>query len=794
MSGVYGSSNSGGFRLASGRGSGSGSKKDDGGENPIAGFLKNLGGDIKDAATGIPAGLVMLAKDPIETTKLAAGATWYSWSPLFQGDIEEFGDRFFEHPLGPILDLTAFLSGGATIAGRTASALSKAGLASKGGRVARYGQFSKKGGIREYPDRSGAGRPTQFKRLPNTPLAKARSNAINKGLEKLEHKLGPEMPQLLRYQSRYNRKESRHVNARAAAKATTIAMYVEAGRKISDPKERKHWTSETLKHMHGEWRMFATKHDAADPLPAGYGVLYDVNDKLYKYNDRLDFENHLKTRPKKFLVSGKRGQAMLDELNTPQRIPGKGVEKYDAKFAKKQAEKLARKQNLMTDGQGSVYIVPLHTVEKMQREAVFSSRALKELYQRPTTIWKTIMLGWRPAFLVNNFVGNHFMYLMDQGIGSGTRGYVDALRQVHSEKAVKRSLQKGSELRAAVGAREFHGDAIQRWFRDQLGNTLTNNVLDVTTKRAMTGRIQGIARTGLFSATNAVADQFVRRATINNMLRSLPEVQAEMKKGFSLNKAIDRAMAQDGLRGGGRLRQMVSEQVMDVMGDYHSYTKAERAIKELVPFYGWDRHIMRHMQKMMNDRSGTVAAGARLGQVGAEETERLLGEIPAFLEGAIPLSLFGLDFDHPSRIAVLSTTGANPYATVADLFEAGSGAIGSGELRLGDSIGGNLNPLIGGLLEQLSGTDLTTGVPKNKRGLPLLEPYAETFENLTHYKLLQSLLNPQKPKKNKQTGKRTPFLFEKDPTEYALSLLGVPVKQMHKKRGKEMAARDKGRG
>ena len=796
MANPWGGGSAGSSAWGGGGSSSSKKPKKDGG---VLGLVENLAGDVKDSIVGLPAGLVMAAKHPIETVKLTANAEWQQWSPLFKGDVKEFGHRFYEHPLGPLLDVSALFTGGASLAGKGAKIATEAGLASEGGRVARLAKFSEKGAMREYPDLSGKNRPTQYKKLPSNPLHRARSNAVNAGLAKLEASIGEYMPKMLRYESRFAKKERRHKDARAAAKMATIAMYVEGGRKIDDPVERKIAAEAVLEHQHKEWQFFAHKHDITKPIPAGYAPLKAHDKSLYRWDDKLgDFEAHMREAPKRFLGSRKETNRLIRDLNkqaNPKVASGQSVEKWTAAKADKaaerrlkQGEKLAqmeaKKQGLMLDGEGKyVYIVPKHMAEKSMVEAFNSSQMLRAMYKHPTTIWKTIMLGYRPAFFVNNFVGNHFMYLMDQGLGSGIRGYVDALRQVRSEKAVQRSLKTGLEKTQAIMA--SNGDVVQRWFKDQLGNHMVNEVLGAAMKGADHGKIGKVARTGFFGVTQAYTDEFVRRATISNILRELPEVKAAAARGEDIWKTggtLDKLLAQDALQNGGKLRRQISENVMDVMGDYHSFTGAEKAVKELVPFYAWDRHITRHMVKMLQEKPATVAAAAGLGRQGEQEIEQIMGEIPNFMKGSIPLTMLGLHFDHPSRIANLSTSGLNPYATGADLLEAGLALTGKGKLSMGETVASNFNPILGGIIEKLSGHDLATGMP-TKGGLA--DVYPDIFKGLTHYKLVKSLTNPDKPKPNKRTGKTTPFLNEHSPTEYLLSLLGAPVKQTNTKRAKE---------
>src|SRR4051812_10171398 len=72
-----------------------------GGHNGALGFVENLADDIRDAAVGIPTGLVQLVTHPVGTAEAIGKTTWHDWSPLFHGHVDQFAHQFYDHPLGP---------------------------------------------------------------------------------------------------------------------------------------------------------------------------------------------------------------------------------------------------------------------------------------------------------------------------------------------------------------------------------------------------------------------------------------------------------------------------------------------------------------------------------------------------------------------------------------------------------------------------------------------------------------------------------------------------------------------
>src|SRR5204863_6755226 len=102
----------------------------------------------------------------------------------------------------------------------------------------------------------------------------------------------------------------------------------------------------------------------------------------------------------------------------------------------------------------------------------------------------------------------------------------------------------------------------------------------------------------------------------------------------------------------------------------------------------------------------------KLGQLGVNQTEQTLGDIPDYLRGLIPVGQ-----ENGGQQTVLSTQGLNPFTTVSQL---GSGATGVALGRPGETgrafaqLGPN--PLLLAAIENLAGKQLFTG--KQIQGSP----------------------------------------------------------------------------
>jgi hypothetical protein len=103
-------------------------------------FAAHLGHDVESAALGIPKGLVETARHPIRSAKAIGKSYAQTYGPLFRGDTSKFLHQFYEHPLGPLLDLTAVLTLGAGAVARGGALAAKAGAISTESRLARLGE------------------------------------------------------------------------------------------------------------------------------------------------------------------------------------------------------------------------------------------------------------------------------------------------------------------------------------------------------------------------------------------------------------------------------------------------------------------------------------------------------------------------------------------------------------------------------------------------------------------------------------------------------------------------------
>jgi hypothetical protein len=724
-------------------------------------FTGHLIGDVRDAVVGLPAGLVMLAQHPVRSAEVMGKTTWHDWSPLFHGHVGEFAHNLYDHPLAPILDVAGFVTAGAGFAARGGKVLGELGMVSKESRLAKLGnavthEVHVKGELPAYRqlDKNPA---VRLRQRATMRIGQELSDAAPSWFGRTRHTLEDGTVEIKRarvrdlsnegFSERFHQKqESYRAGATKAMIGSQIAAFVKAGEDIvKDP-------SGVAKRIEAHGREQLSNHairvspQEAEKLNMSHYRLVAANPKaMGDVRDVKSFENNM---------------ANFASRHTTSSVHDALVE--DGKYL------AVHKRGLASWG----------------IEAQRSSKFLTKLYKYPTQAWKYAVLAARPAYFVNNAVGNTFMAMASLGPMSFARGLTDAFRQTHGEAAAARALEGADR-----SLRKLHGDWQDKWYlgvHQGFGQEAMSSLRlhDKIPGHGRTAQVVKVAEQGLYPITHKVADVFLRRVMVNELMRQEPELRRLTAEGLSFDKAADRVSADPAIR------DRIQEQVNHALGDYHHLNPLEHAIRNFVPFYTWDRAIMRHGVNLALDRSGRAAALAAAGTMGTSQTEKLLGDIPDFMKGLLVLPGHG----QGGRSRVLSTQGLNPYASIADVLDTAGSLVGVGHAKPSDSIAGQLNPLITGFIESITGQSLLSGAKlPNRSGGVIGRTVSNTVEALPQIKLLETLIGGEaQPKPNKRTGKKTPFLYRKNARAQIAGLLGVPVKELDRARAHDMAAKARG--
>lgn len=489
-------------------------------------FVENLSKDVYETAIGTPAGLYKLATDPEEALKVTAEGIWNDWKPLATGHPGEWAHNFFNHPLGPILDVASIFTGGATAVGKGASAIAKAGEA---GAVR---SAAKELGIEAEKRVGPRGAPKYVaNRIDSVEQAARDSFRTNTTVGKLAD--FHNNPGTLVYKDVPGRAGRRGTLDQVAAQAD-----IEMPTAIGTAQRLRQETIHTLAQKMGG-RFAQTPYEVHAARQFGEGVvavqstlglydhllnrLYDTKTGLFRTGQvqRMydEYENNIISHADKnnlivpieefaagAVKGGKWEPRMWGGLSTRQHIlKDRAYVGADGKLAKRKAFRhgkgLSLEQNLhyvkddfahigrrFTSGEtraidgaklngllgvekytpGKQYAVVLHKPSNMAlgRNVGEGLSTAGRMLTKGTYMWKMALLPTSPRFFLNNFVGNGAMAVFAHP--ASVLAIREAWRQIHGDKSVA-TLDRQLESLA-------EGQGLNNWFRqlhgDQAGQGL----------------------------------------------------------------------------------------------------------------------------------------------------------------------------------------------------------------------------------------------------------------------------------------------------------------------------------
>jgi hypothetical protein len=274
------------------------------------------------------------------------------------------------------------------------------------------------------------------------------------------------------------------------------------------------------------------------------------------------------------------------------------------------------------------------------------------LIQNPTRFWRALVLNARPAWLINNMIGNSLLFTMSLAGEGGIKA------------AAKRAVRKGDLTDA---------DFAELFPEHTQAGTMLGTQAPSAGKFGKATQIMGLGLAPVDKAFEA----FLRKSGVEGQLRNAPAVRARLE-AMPVEARSFREAARAELKENPMLQREVSQKVNDALGDYFSMSDFERRyVRSLLPFYGWYRAITTIMVKYPLNHPVRAAILTNLGRIGDERSRDLLGPVPSYLRGSIPLG------DNE----ILKTQGLNPLATPPTLGRA-----------IGHDVGGmGVNPIVAGL-------------------------------------------------------------------------------------------------
>jgi hypothetical protein len=717
-------------------------------------FVGNLSTDVERATIGLPMGLVNLVRHPIRSIEQIGELTWQDWSPLFQGHPGKFLHQTFEHPLAPFLDVVSVATLGAGSGLRGAKALADAGIAKEGGHIARIAEIGKPVDVALHGPQG-----TVYRHLSGNPATRTLEQGAHSAIGRVAPNWrGGEYARLVQRDTARRGIAASHVSA--DVRSAFQGVFKAGATLTHQPQEFFNVVDETMHRNLGRFARTTEQEHVLSKVSKGGKVV-------------------------RFTAAEGTAFIRKDAPKPPPIKTIEDVEQHLHSWGKRHTMRgTVKSTDVMLDARGNPLLVPDHNVNLLVQEAVNSTKLTRAIYHNPTRIWKWAVLT-TPRFFVNNAVGNTFMAMNALKPGALAKGVIDTVQDTRGTRAALRAANEFDRVtKKALG---HEGDVIDKWYlgphkegfgyeaaqSHQLYQKLEQRGADPRISKAVQ-----IGEQGLFNFTHRVAEKGVRRIGIRGILTGQPEIKALRREGKSLNEAIDQASHDPAFR------SRIQHNMDNVLGQYHYYNGLEQHLRKLVPFYGWDRAILRHGRTMTVTHPARTEVQARIGEQGVEETKKALGDIPSYMEGLIPLG----------GKKVLSTQGVNPYSTIPETIAPILAAVGLGKHKPGEALAMQLNPFLTGLIESTTGQSLLSGgkLPHHGGGI-LGQTAANVLEGIPQIRLGETLIKgAAKPHPNKRTGKTTPFLYNKDATAQVAALLGIPVKELNKGRAHELARKERG--
>jgi hypothetical protein len=395
-----------------------------------------------------------------------------------------------------------------------------------------------------------------------------------------------------------------------------------------------------------------------------------------------------------------------------------------------------------------VPVVPVKFYSEVAGEFQRASNFVRKWIDAPTRVWRSLTLNLRPAWIVNNFVGQMLLLAVAHG-ARGVKAYVEQFGR--KGKVVDELVP---ELTDFSWAHESLAD-----LAGMGGNVVT----------------RGMRRVSDFLGNlNAkLTDDHTRKAA---WIAEMKPHVASYRKAHPGTSWGDAARA---LWNNEQFADTVTERVLADMIDFSDLSNFERSVvKRAIPFYAWMKGISRRTARLVADEPVKAAIGANIGQQGLNAVEERYGDLPRFLQGMV-----GLKGD-----TALVTQGLNPFMTPADLTGMMSGAVLPGRQQGAQNPLAQFNPLLKAPLEALANRDFFYGGEVDPKGeMSFVQRLAKQGGNsFAQKRLLDEWLQQRKAQRE---GLDYDPLFEPSFRNALASYFGVPLRTLDVNAARARAAR-----
>jgi hypothetical protein len=334
---------------------------------------------------------------------------------------------------------------------------------------------------------------------------------------------------------------------------------------------------------------------------------------------------------------------------------------------------------------GRLYAVPKIAAKQLQAltKGSMGGKTLRLFWDGPINMWRQYVLYTRPAYYVNNVLGNTTFLKLQGGSMTGV------LRQVVSKKYRQRVQDAIPESIRPSVTQGFYSDVSQRSRNmGEAADTVTGRFATAV-KTSKAGQATGRVRDWLQDFNSNIENLYRRESAMTAIEKQMS--MAGMKKAgksFYRSKKLLDQITEFGVDE--KVAQRALADVQATMNDYLALQPWERnTIRRFIsPFYPFFKHAAITLTKMPFKTPGKARVLELLGQV-QEDLTADLGPMPEWLEGFTPIG----EGSQPGSTRFQSTRAANPFEGV---FENPLAQL-SPALQIG--------------LEQVTGRDTFTGRP-----------------------------------------------------------------------------------
>lgn len=416
---------------------------------------------------------------------------------------------------------------------------------------------------------------------------------------------------------------------------------------------------------------------------------------------------------------------------------------------------------------GDYLIVPDRLSKDLAGEYHRSNEAVRLLVEKPTKVWRALVLGGRVGFLTNNVIGNHLMFALHAAGPEGLRAFLNAVKREKGPGVVQ-SLLKDKIVPPAM-RQQF----MDEFFPNQVEGTFGHTQAPDSSKflnRTKTGRTAQKLALGVAPATQAIAEGNLRRALVEFYIRKSPEFKQVVSDMPQQTRDFEAAAAKiiKG-EGGSTYQRRISLQVDHVLGNYLNLGPIAQIARGVFPFTAWYKAILSVSGHLALDTPGRTDILLKIGQIGTTSSQKELGKVFGGAEN-VPSWLLGSVLPLGGK-KVFGTTGINPFETINQLGQ-GAGAIAGvpGSGSLGQAIS-NLgpNPILLGALQAIAGKNLYTGRDLSTQGGLVGSVLSQTAAGLPQVGLAKALAGH---------GRNTTTYGKQSGKAALLQYLGVPLKEL----------------